>query len=183
MRAQCTDGPVLPTAEQRFEREKRVPAVVDHQQFRHALGLFATGLTIATTALVDDWHGVTANAVMSVSLTPPMVLLSIQTGSRMHAALEASDNFALNILSAEQQHLAEYFANSAVTHSKEAFDTIPHHLGRTGAPLIDGVLSCVDCRIVERIPAGDHVLYLGNVEHIEVGAAAEPLLYYHGHFR
>jgi flavin reductase (DIM6/NTAB) family NADH-FMN oxidoreductase RutF len=183
MRAQCTDRLAAPTAEQRIEPEKRAPAVIDHQQFTQALGLFATGLTIATTAMADNWHGVTANAVMSVSLTPPMVLLSIQVGSRMHGELSASDNFALNILGAEQQQLALYFADSTVTHSRDAFEAIQHHLGVTGAPLIDGALSCVDCRIVERIPAGDHVLYLGSVEHVEVGAATEPLLYYHGRFR
>lgn len=182
MRAQCTDRLATPTAASPFDAEKRAPAVIDQQQFKQALGLFATGITIATTAMEDNWHGVTANAVMSVSLTPPMVLLSIQIGTRMHVAMSESDNFALNILSAGQQQLAQYFANSAVTHSKDAFVTIKHHLGVTGAPLLDGVLSCVDCRIVERIPAGDHVLYLGSVEHVEVGDAATPLLYYHGHF-
>jgi flavin reductase (DIM6/NTAB) family NADH-FMN oxidoreductase RutF len=160
----------------------QVTAPVDPGHFRRALGAFATGVTLATTAHARDWHGVTANAVMSVSLEPPLVLLSIQSGTGMHAALRDADNYALNILAADQEQIARYFADSTLPHTRSAFDRFPHHHGVTGAPLLDGALAVVECHIAGRYPAGDHVLYLGRVAHLEVGAAVPPLVYFHGAF-
>ena len=163
--------------------DDRVVPVIDRQQFKHALGAFATGVTLATTAASGELHGATANAVMSVSLDPAMVLLSIQTGSRMHAALRLSDNYALSILTATQEDVARYFADTSQPHGSVAFTHFPYHLGQTGAPLLDGALSHVDCKIAETYVAGDHVLYLGRVVYLEVAPEGEaPLLYFRGRF-
>jgi flavin reductase (DIM6/NTAB) family NADH-FMN oxidoreductase RutF len=163
--------------------EERETPVVDRTRFRHAMGNFATGLTLATTAAAQEWHGATANAVMSVSLDPPLVLLSIQVDSRMYRALEQSDNYALNLLTDRQEHIARYFSDSSVSHSTEAFDSLAHHHAATGAPLLDDTLATLDCRIVERYRAGDHLLYLGRVVYLELGEPVEPLLYFRGRFR
>lgn len=157
--------------------------VLDQKLFKRALGTFATGVTLATTAHGSGWHGVTANAVMSVSLDPPLVLLSIQAGTGMYHALQHSDNYALNILSATQEEVARHFADSTRQHTRAAFDLFPHHPGLTGAPLLDHALAAVDCRIDGRYPAGDHVLYLGRVLYLEVGDDLSPLLYFRGVFR
>lgn len=181
MSAQCQDDHAQLHADAANIRvEECAEPVIDPRDFKHALGTFATGVTLATTAAGEEWHGVTANAVMSVSLDPPLVLLSIQQGSRMHAVLRNSDNFALSVLSAAQEAPALYFASSSVPHDAAAFAAFPHHLGETGAPILDGALAAVDCRIVQTVPAGDHVLYLGHVVYLEVGERAEPLLYYRG---
>ncbi|HWE64811.1 MAG TPA: flavin reductase family protein [Chloroflexota bacterium] len=167
----------------RVRLEDRSIPLIDRQQFRRALGSFATGVTLATTVAGGEWHGVTANAVMSVSLEPPLVLLSIQQATRMHAAIAASDRYALNVLAADQEPIARYFADSTVTHDTDAFARFAHHIGRTGVPLLDGTLAAVECRIVGRYAAGDHTLYLGEVVHLEIGDDQPPLLYFRGAFR
>lgn len=155
---------------------------VDLDQFKSALGSFATGVTLAATAAGDELHGATANAVMSVSLEPPLVALSIQQGTRMHAALARSDNFALSILAAEQEEVARYFADSSRPHGNPAFHQFPSRPGPTGAPLLDHALAHVDCRIVEAYPAGDHVLYLGRVIYTATRPDGAPLLYFRRRF-
>lgn len=154
--------------------------MIDIEEFKAALGSFATGVTLATTAAGTELHGVTASAVVSVSLEPPLVLLSIQSGTRMHAALRLSDNFALNVLAATQRDIALYFADSSQTHSTAAFSLFPFHLGHTGAPLLDGALAHVDCRTVEAHVAGDHTLYIGRAVHVESTSGLPPLIYFKG---
>ena len=157
---------------------------IDPAAFKHALGAFATGVTLATTASGDgDWHGITANAVLSVSLEPPLVLLSVQHGTRMHAALDRADNFALSILAADQEDVARYFADSSQPHDAAAFARFPHHTAATGAPLLDGALAHVDCAIVDAHPAGDHTLFIGRVLHLAAAESGEPLLYFRRAFR
>ncbi|MGH2345411.1 MAG: flavin reductase family protein, partial [Chloroflexota bacterium] len=114
---------------------------VDLQQFKNALSSFATGVTIATTTVEGESHGVTANAVMSVSLDPPLTALCIQQGTRMHAALQLSDNFALSILALEQEEVARYFADSSQPHGTIAFSLFGSRPGPTGAPLLDAALA------------------------------------------
>jgi flavin reductase (DIM6/NTAB) family NADH-FMN oxidoreductase RutF len=155
--------------------------VVDQQEFKRALGSFATGVTLATTAVGGEWHGITANAVMSVSLDPPLVALSVQRATRMHATLDRADNFALSILAADQIAVARYFADSSQPHGTTAFAAFPHHLARGGAPLLDGALAHIDCRIIAAHPAGDHTLFIGQVIDLETRASGTPLLYLRGH--
>lgn len=162
--------------------EHAVPSdpAIDVGLFKLALGSFATGVTVATAAAQEDWHGITANAVLSASLEPPLVLLSVQQATRMQTVLRQGDNFALSILAADQSDLARYFADSSQDHTRAAFARFPHHLGVTGAPLLDGALAHVDCRVVASYPAGDHILYLGLAVFLAVAAGGNPLLYYRG---
>ena len=153
---------------------------VDVRDFKTALGCFVTGVTVATTLTALGMHGVTANAVMSVSLAPPLVLLSIQSGSRMDVLLRQSDNYALSILSAAQRDVAEYFADSTKPHDSQAFKRFPYQHARTGAPLFDGALAHVDCRIVDVHPAGDHTLYVGHVIFVASPSPGAPLQYFRG---
>ncbi len=148
--------------------------------FKLALGCFATGVTVATTASPRGVHGVTANAVMSVSLQPALVALSIQAGSRMDAALKNSDNFALSVLSATQKDVAEYFADPSTPHDARAFLHFPCRRARTGAPLLHGALAYIDCRIVDIHPAGDHTLFIGHALYVASATPVPPLLYLRG---
>ena len=156
--------------------------VVDVKHFKSALSSFATGVTLATTAVRSELHGATANAVMSVSLEPPLTALCIQQGTRMHAVLQRSDNYALSILAVEQEEVAGYFADSSQAHGSIAFSIFSTHPGPTGAPLLDAALAHVDCRIVDVYPAGDHTLYLGRVVYASSRSDGEPLLYYRKQF-
>jgi len=162
--------------------EGRAMPTVDVGQFKSALASFATGVTLATTTGGGDPHGVTANAIMSVSLEPPLVALSIQQGTRMHAALQRGDNFALSVLAREHAEVARYFADSTQPHGAAAFSRFPCRPGITGAPLLDQALAHVDCRIVEAYPAGDHTLYLGQVVYSAIRPDGEALLYFRKHF-
>jgi flavin reductase len=155
---------------------------LDVEYFKSALSSFATGVTIAATAVGNELHGATANAVMSVSLDPPLIVLSIQQGTRMHGVLQRSDNYALSILAADQKEAARYFADSSQSHGSIAFDIFGAHPGPTGAPLLNGALAHVDCRIVDAYPAGDHTLYIGRVVYAASRTDGEPLLYYRKHF-
>jgi flavin reductase (DIM6/NTAB) family NADH-FMN oxidoreductase RutF len=160
--------------------EASATLMIDILEYKAALGSFATGVTLATTAAGTELHGVTASAVTSVSLEPPLVLLSIQNGTRMHTALRLSDNFALNILTAEQRDVALYFADSTLPHGTAAFSRFAFHVGHTGAPLLDGALAHVDCRIVEAHVAGDHTLYIGHVVYVDSSSGSTPLIYFKG---
>ncbi len=155
---------------------------VDVEHFKSALSSFATGVTIASTVVGNEFHGATANAVMSVSLDPPLIALSIQQGTRMHGVLQRSDNYALSILAADQQEPAGYFADSSQAHGSIAFGLFGAHPGPTGAPLLEGALAHVDCRIVDAYPAGDHTLYIGRVVYAASRPDGEPLLYFRKRF-
>lgn len=154
--------------------------IIEPSDFKTALGSFATGVTIATTSVHGEIRGITASAVMSVSLSPPLVLLSIQNGTRMHALISRSTNFALSVLAATQRGIAEYFADSSQPHDAVAFSRFPYHLGATGAPLLNGALTQIDCSIVDRHPAGDHTLFVGRVLQLRTQPGAAPLLYFRG---
>jgi flavin reductase len=148
--------------------------------FKAALGSFATGVTLATTGSGGDLHGVTANAVMSVSLDPPLVLLSIQQGTRMLGALRIRDNFALSVLATDQRDVANYFSDSSRPHDTVAFERFPYHVGVTGAPLLDGAIAHVDCRVCDVYPAGDHVLFVGRALYVASSVDRAPLIYFRG---
>ena len=178
-----TDEPgAVPTHKAAAERLPDGPPV-NHEEFRRAFRQFATGVTLATTEAAGEWHGATANAVMSVSLEPPLVLLSIKVGSRMDKALRRGDNYALSILAAGQERVARYFSDSSQPHDRDAFAQFPHRTALTGAPLLDGALAHIDCRIETVYPGGDHLLYLGRVIYLHVHSDGEPLLYLRGEFR
>jgi flavin reductase (DIM6/NTAB) family NADH-FMN oxidoreductase RutF len=151
---------------------------VSGEEFREALAHFATGIAILTAPAPDGPHGVTVNAFASLSLEPPLVLVCIERDRYSHTILEASGVYAINILAAEQEHLSRYFSSASRPEGPEAFHGIPYRLGRTRAPLIDGCLAYLECRITARYPGGDHTIFVGEVESAETAPGRRPLLYY-----
>jgi flavin reductase (DIM6/NTAB) family NADH-FMN oxidoreductase RutF len=151
----------------------------DRNELRRVMGHFATGVTIVTT---HDGrgrcYGLTANAVCSVSLDPPLVLVCVDRNAESHPAFELSQSFVVNILGEQHEELSRRFAVSG----GEKFVGLPCRSGGTGAPIIDGALGHVECRVVATYEAGDHTIYIGEVE----GAAAgegRPLLFFRGRYR
>ena len=147
--------------------------------FRAAMACFASGVTVVTTAQQQERRGVTVSAFCSVSLDPPLVLVSLRLGSRTLAMIGRSGVYAVNILTAEQRALAARFAASDP--AGKTFADIPHHLGMTGAPLLDAALARVECHVAASYRSGDHMLLVGEVAAIEMhdGAVAQaPLLAY-----
>jgi flavin reductase (DIM6/NTAB) family NADH-FMN oxidoreductase RutF len=156
---------------------------VDAQSFKQALAQFGSGVTIVTTGSVEQPVGVTVSAFMSVSLTPPLVLVSLAHELYTRARIEQTGVFAVNILAETQIEWGQRFAG-LLPEALERFVGIELTTAMTGSPILPGVSGWVDCRATRLIPAGDHTLILGEVQ--AVGSAGHaPLLYHNrrwGHF-
>ncbi len=150
-------------------------------EFRRVMGRFATGVTIVTSRLGQELHGMTANALTSVSLEPPLVLVCVDKSADSHDIIERSGIFAVNILSREQEQLSVAFAIKEGEAAHRLGD-VPHHTRATGAPVIDGSLAYLDCRVVERYSGGDHTIFLGEV--VDAGSLDDerPLIVYQGRY-
>ncbi|HEX6057630.1 MAG TPA: flavin reductase family protein [Gemmatimonadaceae bacterium] len=149
---------------------------IDSALFRSVLGRFASGVTVVTTRDADGRdHGMTVSAFSSVSLEPPLVLCCIERRATMHPVLERARTFAVNILSASQEALSRRFSER----ENERFDGIGYERGQSGAALLEGVLAYLECRIVARHEAGDHTIFVGEVENADAHRGT-PLLYYRG---
>ena len=150
---------------------------VDPQEFRRVGGHFATGVTIVTVEHGGATCGLTVNAFTTVSLEPPIVLVSIGTASRSLACLERAARFGLSVLGEEQEAIARVFAGK----DDDKLARVPARRGATGVPLIDGAIAWLECETERRIPAGDHVLFLASVQGL--GArAGRPLLFFRGRY-
>lgn len=156
-----------------------MPGPVDATTFRRLLGSFATGVTVATAFDADGAPcGMTASAVASVSMDPPLVLLCVDHDADFHAAISHADRFALNILAAEQGAVSERFA----IRGGDKFANVPYTAAGDDPPRIDGAIAQIVCEQWQRIEAGDHTVFLGRV----VGGSTRdgaPLLYYRGAYR
>ena len=148
-------------------------------EFRTALGMFATGVTIVTArAPTGEFIGLTANSFNSVSLTPPLVLWSLSQAASSMDAFRQGSHYAINILAADQQALAQRFATRGVAR----FADLEFTEGMSGAPLITGSVATFECFNRSRYAEGDHVIFVGEVEHCSHRAGASPLLYHGGKF-
>lgn len=142
-----------------------------HRELRRTLGSFATGVTVVTT--LDDTgrpRGMTANSFTSVSLDPPLILVCVAKAAPICAAFQSAAGFGVNILSESQRDLSQRFA----TPMSNRFAGLSWRRGQVGAPLLDGSLAFLDCRMRERIEAGDHLILLGQVE--DFGRTEQPPL-------
>ena len=152
---------------------------IDQYQFRRVMGNFATGVTILTTAVGEETHGMTANAVCSVSLDPLLVLVCINKQARSHDALGRSGVFALNVLAEEQEHLSRLFADNTVD-AEHSLAGVSCRRGVTGAPILVDSLAYVDCRVTASYPGGDHTIFVGAVEDAAILRQGRPLLFFRG---
>ena len=149
---------------------------VEPALFRQLLGRFATGVTVLTTRTrAGDPIGMTASSVASVSLEPPLVLVSVDRHHEMHGALEAAPHFVLNVLAAEQEALSRRFAAD----EPNRFGGVGFHPNKQGIAVLDGVLAHVECEKQTAVPAGDHTVFIGLVVGGNV-TDRRPLLYYRG---
>jgi flavin reductase (DIM6/NTAB) family NADH-FMN oxidoreductase RutF len=148
-------------------------------EFRDALGMFATGVTIVTARTPEgELVGLTANSFNSVSLAPPLVLWSLARSAGSMAAFSAGSHYAINILGADQQELARQFAAKNV----DRYQGVSFSLGASGAPLLQGAAATFECFNRSRYEEGDHVIFVGEVERCEHRAGASPLLFHGGRF-
>ncbi len=151
------------------------------EEFRRVMGRFATGVTVITTSLGEEKHGMTANAVTSVSLEPMLVLVCVEKNADTHDILKRAGIFAVNILSGDQAELSEKFAKKEFENA-HGLDDVPHHVAATGAPIIDGCLAYLDCRTLTEHHGGDHTIFIGEVLDAGELAEGEPLVFYRGRY-
>lgn len=144
------------------------------RELRRVMGRFATGVTVVTTVERDTIHGMTANSFLSVSLRPPLVLISLGR-CKMNEMLCRTEHYGVSILAADQEHFAAHFA------AQKASPVAPGFVWEKGVPVLEGALAQVVCRVVDSHRAGDHVLWIGQVEHLH-HRDGEPLLFYTGRF-
>lgn len=148
---------------------------MDDRLFRNAMGKFATGVTVITTNVNGTIHGMTANAFMSVSLNPKLVVISIGEKASMLEHIKQSGTFTVNILSAQQQELSMLFAGQLKEKREVQFSDLQ------GAPTIEGALAQISCEVASTYVEGDHTLFIGSVKDIQL-EEGEPLLFFNGRY-
>jgi flavin reductase (DIM6/NTAB) family NADH-FMN oxidoreductase RutF len=153
---------------------------IDDRAFRDAMGSFATGVTVITTEGRDRPHGMTANAVTSVSLEPPLILVCVGRSTRLSRYLTQGRRFAVNILGQHQEPLSRYFSQ-AWPESQPAPEYQFEYVD--GVPTVEGSLTAVICDVAQLYDGGDHIIVLGNVRAIHNDESdREPLLFFRGHY-
>lgn len=158
---------------------RAAPPNFSSPEFRQALGMFATGVTIVTARAADGTLvGLTANSFNSVSLSPPLVLWSLAQKAGSMAAFSRGAHYAINILAADQQALAMQFAAKDV----DRYAGVDFQPGQNGAPLLAGAAAHFECFNRSQYEEGDHVIFVGEVERCSHRAGASPLLYHGGKF-
>ncbi|HEY7418268.1 MAG TPA: flavin reductase family protein [Ktedonobacteraceae bacterium] len=147
------------------------PALIDAHLFRRTLSRFATGVTVVSVMQQGGVHGMTANAFMSVSLNPPLVLVSVGHTAQMHGLLVPGCRYGVSVLSDDQEILSRHFGGRPVDGLTVAFGQ------EHGAPLLKGAIAHIVARLQQVQKVGDHTLFIGEVEYLHAGHGS-PLLFY-----
>ncbi|HXV92077.1 MAG TPA: flavin reductase family protein [Pseudonocardia sp.] len=143
---------------------------------------FATGVTVLTAG-GEHSHGMTANAFTSLSLDPPLVLCCVARTASMHDRIAGAGAFAVNILAADQRQLARYFADKQRPRGAAQFEPVAHRPGpHTGAPVLDGALAWVECRLARTHDGGDHSIFVGEVLASGRGPGTRALSFFGGDY-
>ncbi|MFE4259755.1 flavin reductase family protein [Streptomyces sp. NPDC056883] len=126
--------------------------------------------------------GTTVSSLASVSLDPPMLLVCLSHTSRGARTIGSTGEFTVNVLGREQSELAGWFASSRRPLGSAGFAGVPHRIGDTGIPVLDGAVAHLDCRVAQEVSAGDHSIFIGEVTGIGCAEPADPLAYHQGQF-
>src|SRR5229473_3484820 len=186
-------GQAIPTRTRRFafraasmvssKTSKMPTSSLSSLEFRKALGHFTTGVTVVTVEREPGKiHGMTANSFTSVSLDPMLILVCVDQHAKMLPLLEKKKHFGISVLKQNQEAVSEYFAKRE--HNAEAEQRLGIHFRQTpsGAPVIEGTLLQMSCKVIASHAAGDHTIFIAEVEDAELHEG-EPLLYFRGEYR
>lgn len=152
---------------------------IEKNELRMVMGHFATGVTIITTFnKAGQLHGLTANAFTSLSLVPPLCVICVDKKAESYASFEESKVFTVNILKDDQETLSRKFAVSG----GDKFSGVAYRRGGNGAPILDGVIAWLECKVVASHDGGDHTIHVGEIE--EAGThEGKPLMFFRGGYR
>jgi flavin reductase (DIM6/NTAB) family NADH-FMN oxidoreductase RutF len=152
---------------------------IDPQELRRVMGHFATGVTVITTTDRDGAPtGLTANAFLSLSLNPPLALISVDKSAQCYSCFECRNPFTVNFLGEHQEELSRRFATKGI----DKFAGLKWHQGQNGAAILGGVLGYVECRITQCLDGGDHTIVVGEILHAHA-SGERPLLFFKGKYQ
>lgn len=153
---------------------------IDRREFRNIVGLFATGVTVVTTRIGENVHGMTANAFTSLSLDPLLILLCVDRRARLHPLIQEAGTFAVNFLHEGQEAISRNFAGQP----QEGVSDFLHFSTDDGPPIILGCLASLRCDVQQVLDGGDHAIVIGHVKELTRGdVGAHPLVYFAGKYR
>jgi 3-hydroxy-9,10-secoandrosta-1,3,5(10)-triene-9,17-dione monooxygenase reductase component len=154
-------------------------AEIDSDTFRRVMGHFVTGVTVVTALDGARPFGITVNALSSVSLDPPLVMVALDRRRFLTPIVRAAGRYAVSILAEDQQALSDCFAGAPVEPGRLEFCGASWHAGPTGLPLLDGAIATLECTVVGTFSAGDHDLFIGHVDSLANDPEHPmPLIYY-----
>lgn len=154
---------------------------MDRDSYRNLIGRFATGVTVVTTNVDGRLHGMTANAVCSLSLEPLQLLVCVDRKSHCYQQMLRAEALGLSILAADQEEISNRFAVSSEP-TEGDLPGVEYRLGSLGAPLLEDALVHLECRVADRLAGGDHIIVVGDVVAGAVVRDAPPLLFYRGRY-
>jgi flavin reductase len=155
----------------------------ERSRLRAMMGRFATGVTVVGARHGPLLAGMTANAIASISIDPPLMLASIARKAETHAAVVGSHAFAVSVLGLQQRDLAECFAQPTTADKLKRFCDAAWHEAETGSPILEGALAYFDCRLTAEHDGGDHAIFIGEIVAAGYREDAEPLLWYASGYR
>jgi flavin reductase (DIM6/NTAB) family NADH-FMN oxidoreductase RutF len=150
----------------------------ERARLRTLMAHFATGVAVVAARHGPLLAGMTANAIATISIDPPILMASIATKAETHGAIIGSHAFSVSVLTADQQALAECFAQPTTALKLTRFCDATWHEAETGSPILEGALAYFDCRLTERHAVGDHTMFLGEIVAAGYRDDAAPLLWY-----
>ncbi len=149
---------------------------VTPQTFRQTLGRFASGITVVTVLENGETHGITVSAFLSVSLEPPLVLVSVDKKARSHERIVKGEHYGVSILSENQKRLSNHFAHRDP-------DAVPEFEMLNNFPVLKNALAQLVCKTVQHVDAGDHTLFIGEIETLAWQEDGKPLVYFQGGYQ
>jgi len=153
------------------------------RSLRDLMGRFATGVSVVAARQGPLLAGMTANAIASISVDPPIMMASIARRAETHGAIIGSHAFAISVLSRDQRAVADCFAQPTTADKLKRFCDAEWHEAETGSPILEGALAYFDCRLTARHDGGDHTVFLGEIVAAGFREDAEPLLWYASAYR
>lgn len=156
---------------------------VSPEDFKGALGSWASGVTVVTTRLEDDVYGITVSSFSSLSMEPRLILVSLQDSNHLPHMIRKSKHFGVSILALGQEHISAYFSTSGRDPSKDFDGDFKVATMTTGSPLIAGALARIDCELEEAYPGGDHTIAVGRVVGAHFDTEKLPLMYFRRAYR
>jgi flavin reductase (DIM6/NTAB) family NADH-FMN oxidoreductase RutF len=178
VRVRCERRLPAPDAGAPEGRRTGAHGAYDPDVFRDVIGRFATGVAVITAQGAGVDYGMTASAVASLSMEPPMLLVCLNRASVTHGVIERAGAFGVNVLRVDQGEVARRFAG---TDRAGKFAGLGVHHGPLDTPLLDDALARIECAVAETVTGGTHTVFLGTVRHAEA-ADGEPLAYFRGRF-